>query len=342
MTRFRSTPRVCLSGLLAASLLMAALASAGADVKKPVPAGKPAPAPAPPAASPADAPVIERAEQLREAAKNLEKALAAKKKGQKSLAEQLFSFAELIVGPEAVADLAGLFREGAPPRVTTPTVKVDPAQTAQPAAVGSSEDDEPEKKPAKGSLTGTVQIDGKTEGAIAVITLTPVSGKAKKRVPKQRVIEQRGRQFAPRVMAVPVGSTVSFPNFDPMFHNVFSSSDTKPFDLGLYKGGEAREIQVDREGVIRLGCNLHANMSAYIVVVAAPHYKVADSSGKFAFKSLAPGKYTMKVYSEKSKAPLTQEVVVKAGPNTVEAGVKSDADKGPLPDKFGVSRGKSS
>ena len=91
-------------------------------------------------------------------------------------------------------------------------------------------------------------------------------------------------------MAVPVGSTVSFPNFDTIYHNVFSLSKTKPFDLGMYKSGETREVKVDKPGIVRLGCNIHANMSAYIVVVDAPHY-VVDADGAFEFKNLAPGKY---------------------------------------------------
>ena len=118
----------------------------------------------------------------------------------------------------------------------------------------------------EGSLTGTVQIDGKPlNGAFGLVTLEPASGKWKPRAPKQRVMEQRNREFLPHVLAVPVGSTVAFPNFDTVFHNVFSTSPLGAFDLGIYKKGEAREFTFDKEGIIRLGCNLHANMSAYIV-----------------------------------------------------------------------------
>ena len=93
------------------------------------------------------------------------------------------------------------------------------------------------------------------------------------------MIEQRGREFLPHVMAIPVGSTVSFPNFDTVFHNVFSTSPLGAFDLGIYKQGEAREFTFTKEGIIRLGCNLHANMSAYIAVVSAPAYVVTDDHG---------------------------------------------------------------
>ena len=122
------------------------------------------------------------------------------------------------------------------------------------------------------------------------------------------MIEQRDKTFAPHVMAVPVGSTVSFPNFDPIFHNVFSLSKAKAFDLGMYKNGETREVKLDKPGIVRLGCNLHANMCAYLIVVDAPHYVVVDADGSYSFKSLAPGKYKVQAWHEPSGEPITREV----------------------------------
>src|SRR5262249_6862573 len=147
------------------------------------------------------------------------------------------------------------------------------------------------------------------------------------------------REFLPHVMAISVGSTVSFPNFDSVFHNVFSTSPVGAFDLGIYKVGEAREYTFTKEGIVRLGCNLHANMSAYIAVVAAPAYVVTDDAGRFAFKHLPPGKYKLKAWSERSKAPVSQDIAIKAGKNEVSVGVSGDAPAGPQPDKFGGKRG---
>ena len=152
-------------------------------------------------------------------------------------------------------------------------------------------------------------------------------------------MEQRGREFLPNLMAVSVGSTISFPNFDTVFHNVFSTSGIGAFDLGLYKAGEAREFTFTKEGIIRIGCNLHSNMSAYIAVVAAPAYVVSDPNGNFEFKRLSPGKYKLKAWSTKSKTPITQEVTIKVGANKVNLGVAADAPAGPQPDKFGGKRG---
>jgi hemoglobin len=274
------------------------------------------------------------------AADLLDMAVIARTRGQRNYAEQLFSAAELEVEPDVLAMLNPLFREGGPERVTTKLKQMPKDMAPQPkGAVGGSEEDQPEK-PSRGSLTGTLTVDGQPlNGRLGVIMVSPASGKWSKRTPKQRVIEQRDRQFAPHVMMVPVGSTVSFPNFDPVFHNVFSLSPTRPFDLGIYKNGESREVTFDKEGILRIGCNLHANMSAYLVVVAAPHYVVTDAAGKFRFKSLAPGKYKVRAWSERSSEPVTKEIVVKEGANDVAIDVQGGAKADLGTDKFGTPRG---
>jgi len=289
-------------------------------------------------------PAGEKAAAFRTAADLIDKAQNALGNGNKDLAEQLFSTAELLTGADALASIAGMFRDGAPPRVAGPTEKIDPATPPQPKVVGSSEQEDAEAKvpPPKveGSLTGVVQIDGKPlSGAYGLVTLEPASGKWAPRTPKRRAVEQRNREFLPHVLAVPVGSTVAFPNFDNVFHNVFSTSPLGAFDLGIYKAGEARDYTFTKEGIVRLGCNLHAAMSAYIVVVAAPAYVVTDDGGHFAFKHLAPGKYKLRAWSERSKTPIEQSVTVKVGANDVSVGVAGDAPTGPAPDKFGGKRG---
>lgn len=272
----------------------------------------------------------------------IDMAVVARTRGQRNYADQLFSAAELEVGSDNLAMLDPLFREGAPERITSKLKQMPKDMAPQPkGAVGGSEEDEPDKKPARGSLTGVMKVDGQPLGGkLGVVMLTPASGKWQKRTPKQRIIEQRDRQFAPHVMMVPVGSTVSFPNFDPVFHNVFSVSPTKPFDLGIFKNGESRDVTFDKEGILRIGCNLHANMSAYLVVVAAPHYVVTDANGRFRFKSLAPGKYKVRAWSERSTEPMTQTIDVKEGPNDITLDVKGAAAQADLgTDKFGNPRG---
>ncbi len=270
------------------------------------------------------------------AADLLNKAVIAGKRGQQSFAEQLFSRAEM-VDAKSVASVAGTFRVGAPTRVTTaPKALADAG--AQPKVVGGSESDDPVKKPLAGSLKGTLTIDGKAPTGFGVVMMWPASGKYTKRTPKQRVIEQRGKAFAPHVMAVPVGSTVAFPNYDPIFHNVFSLSKSKAFDLGMYKTGESRDIKVDKAGIIRLGCNLHASMSAYLIVVDAPAYVSTEPDGSFSFASLAPGKYKVQAWNERSGDPLETTVEIKAGANNATFDLKPGG-QAISPDKFNNARG---
>ena len=301
-------------------------------------------APATPAPGGKLTPAGEKAASLRDAADLLDKAGAALANGNKNLADQLFSTAELLTGADALAALADTFRAGAPPRVAGPTKKIDASAPAEPKVVGSSEQEDAEAKVAppkvEGSLTGVVQIDGKPlSGAYGLVTLEPAGGKWAPRTPKHREVQQRNREFLPHVLAVPVGSTIAFPNYDNVFHNVFSTSPLAPFDLGIYKVGEAREYTFTKEGIVRLGCNLHAGMSAYIVVVNAPAYVVTDETGHFAFNHLAPGHYKLHAWSERSNTPITQDITVKVGANDIKVGVAGDAPTGAPPDKFGGKRG---
>jgi plastocyanin len=283
-------------------------------------------------------PVGERAAALREAAGLLDKAKAARQSGNRNFADLLFSSAEVLVGPEALADLAQLFREGAPPRVSTPLRQLPKDSPPQPLIIGEVDDEPlPEEKPKRGTLSGTLALEGRAFDGRGVVTLEPVGAKWRRREPRQRVMEQRNREFAPKFMTIPIGSTVTFPNFDNVYHNVFSRSDARAFDLGIYKGGQARDLVFEKEGIVRVGCNLHANMSAYIVVINAPRYAVTDSKGRFSFKSLEPGKYKVRAFSEKSQTPVTKELTIAPDKNTVSMTLPVDA---PVTiDKFGVVSG---
>jgi hemoglobin len=331
------------------------------DIVAPAEATAAAAAAARPAAPGGD-PVAERARVLRQAAGLIEKAGVALAGGHRSLADQLFNAAELAAGPDALAELAPLFREGAPPRITTPLRSLPRNTPAQPATAGSSDEEDPapeiaaegerrapeeEARARRGSLAGTLTAaGGGAPDGLAVVTLEPLApGRAaRRRQPKQRVIEQRNREFAPKVLAVPVGSTVAFPNFDDIYHNVFSRSQARPFDLGIYKAGQARELLFDREGVVRVGCNLHANMSAYVVVVSAPHYVISDARGRFSFRSLEPGRYRLRAWREGSETPAVQEIEVKPDRNSVTVAFTGGSGGGGaggravLADKFGVPR----
>lgn len=273
------------------------------------------------------------------AAKDLMKAaIVAAKRGQRNYADQLFSRVEIAVGAQTVAAAAPVFRDGAPPRIATAPKQMPADAEPQPKVVGSSDEDSPSGSQLPGSLKGTVTVDGKPFDGVGLVMLYPESGNYRKRTAKFRTVEQRNKQFSPRLLAVPPGSTVAFPNYDSYYHNVFSLSSTSPFDLGLYKSGQSRDLKFDKVGLIRLGCNVHAKMASFIFVIDAPAYVPVEGGKEFNFKSLAPGKYRAKVWSERSAEPAESEIVIRDGVNTMTFDVKGDGETGPSKDKFGGSR----
>lgn len=106
-------------------------------------------------------------------------------------------------------------------------------------------------------------------------------------------MEQRGRRFLPDTLVVPAGSTVSFPNLDPVFHNVFSLSKPKSFDLGNYPKDHTRTVTFSKPGIVFVNCHLHPNMAAAIVVSPNQWCAKADSSGRFTLAQAPPGTYTV-------------------------------------------------
>jgi plastocyanin len=106
-------------------------------------------------------------------------------------------------------------------------------------------------------------------------------------------IEQRDRRFVPDLVVVPAGSTVSFPNFDPIFHNVFSLSKAKSFDLGNYPKGQTRLVTFATPGIVAVYCHLHPNMAATVVVAPNRWATRADESGAFVLKDVPAGAYSV-------------------------------------------------
>jgi plastocyanin len=126
------------------------------------------------------------------------------------------------------------------------------------------------------------------------ITATQVGGE----VPR---IAQVGETFVPHVLPIVKGTTVDFPNKDPIFHNVFSLSGTKSFDLGRYPQGDSRSVAFDRSGIVPVFCHLHSNMSAIIVVLDNKFFAVADAEGHYRIEDIPAGTYTLVGWHERSE-----------------------------------------
>jgi plastocyanin len=137
-------------------------------------------------------------------------------------------------------------------------------------------------------LQGIVRVNGRPAKDVVVWLdrsgpVAPAAGRA--------VLDQRNMTFVPRLLVVPVGTTVEMPNSDRVFHNVFSFHNGKRFDLGLYPAGTRKLVTFDQPGVSRVFCNIHPTMAAYVVVVASTRFAVTDASGQFAIADVEGGRH---------------------------------------------------
>ena len=131
-----------------------------------------------------------------------------------------------------------------------------------------------------------------------LVWLEPLNGaKMPRRTPENVQMVTRGKMLVPHVLAIPVSSTVSFPNDDPISHNLFSLSTGNSFDLGLYRKGAGKSEKFDAAGLVNVYCNVHPNMSAVIHVMATPYYAFANASGKYSIDA-PPGRYRLVVWNE--------------------------------------------
>lgn len=129
-----------------------------------------------------------------------------------------------------------------------------------------------------------------------LVWLEPL-GRAPKRPGSTFTMTTRSKTFLPHVIAVPAGSTVRFPNEDPITHNLFSLSAGQTFDLGLYRRGAGKERKFETPGVVNVYCNVHPDMSAVIHVMETPYYGFADADGNYSF-DVPPGKYRVTAWNE--------------------------------------------
>lgn len=151
--------------------------------------------------------------------------------------------------------------------------------------------------------------------------------------PENPRMAQKDFAFHPRVLPVLVGTTVDFPNQDDLYHNVFSFSSTKKFDLGRYPSGESKGQTFDKPGLVKIYCEIHDHMRAFILVLQNPYFAVTDEQGGYAIRNIPPGRYRLKVWQEDSKEA-SKEIVVESG-RPVRADFDLSRNESPAP---GVER----
>jgi len=199
-----------------------------------------------------------------------------------------------------------------------------------------------------GSLEGTVTLPPKPPPKIrknpypgarppgeylrgpAVVFLDGVAGDFKPQ--KKEELEQKNRQFVKLALPILKGTTVSFPNRDDEYHNVFSRSRTKELELGRYGTNESKEETFDKPGLVRLRCEIHSNMHAVILVLENPFFAVCDPQGRYSIAGVPPGKYKLYAFHEEYEPKDEQADPMRAVGRDVEVTkggvVKTDFDLG--------------
>jgi plastocyanin len=176
-----------------------------------------------------------------------------------------------------------------------------------------------------GDIKGKVSVQGLKSPVNIAVYVDAIPDKKFDAPSPHVVIDQKKMEFIPHVVVILQGMTVDFTNSDPVGHNVYwpsiSGNKKLTHNLGTWPKGEKKSFQFNDLGVAPLLCNVHPEMSGYVVVVATPYYAVTDKDGNYEIKNVPAGKYTLKTWSEDGK-PTTQSVDVAASGSTADLTVK--------------------
>lgn len=167
------------------------------------------------------------------------------------------------------------------------------------------------------SLEGQITFPNPTGDLIPakdVLIWVKIPGHNPSRKPRVEKMNQKNKEFEPRVMIAPVNTEVYFPNLDQIFHSIFSLNRVKKIDLGKYKGkGEA--VTFEQAGIYPIGCEIHPWMSAFVVIVDTPFYAKSGLRGDYRIRDLLPGKHTFEIWSSSFKEQTSFEYELKPGKN---------------------------
>ncbi|HXK07944.1 MAG TPA: hypothetical protein VMS37_36460 [Verrucomicrobiae bacterium] len=160
-----------------------------------------------------------------------------------------------------------------------------------------------------GGVSGEVELTNSKDAAVrkrkdysgVVLWLEPVDRAAAAQPGKRVEMLQKDKTFLPHVIAIPVGTTVDFPNLDPIFHNAFSNFSGQPFDVGLYPPRTSKSVTFTHPGIVRVFCNIHSTMSAVIAVLGTPWFAVTAANGKFNIANVPAGEYHLRLFHERAQ-----------------------------------------
>lgn len=168
-----------------------------------------------------------------------------------------------------------------------------------------------------GTIEGSIRPASVAARTVFVISVedidatSPPSGKV-------AIMDQRGLRFEPHVLAIQAGTTVEFPNSDPISHNIFSISPAKRFNVGLYPHGSTRRMTFDQPGVVELLCDIHLEMSAYIVVLRNQYFSQTGPDGSYRISGVPSGRHLVRLWNEKLGAQERIVQVLRGGSATLD------------------------
>jgi len=150
----------------------------------------------------------------------------------------------------------------------------------------------------------------------AIVYLVGVSDSTQRKARLPVIMDQQHRQFIPHVLPIIAGTTVRFMNSEGLYHNVFSLSRAKSFNLGRYPKGQYREVLFDKPGVVSVYCDIHTQMNAFIIVLPTDNFAVADAEGNFSLANIPAGAYEIRVWQ--GRGPEQSQKIVIRDHETVE------------------------
>jgi plastocyanin len=155
-----------------------------------------------------------------------------------------------------------------------------------------------DRRPTVASLGAPPERERITPTRSVVYLQSAPRGAFEQTEPGRAVMDQRNETFVPHVLAITTGTTVDFPNSDRIYHNAFSLSKPAKFDLGRYPVGRSRAIRFDRPGIVRVFCDIHSHMNAFILVFSHPYFALSDTEGHYRIDNVPPGTYQVVAWNE--------------------------------------------
>lgn len=185
----------------------------------------------------------------------------------------------------------------------------------------------PPATPPGADLTGRVEILDKdkkhTPGANSVVWIPGLTVPTPATTVMPEMASQ-DKRFAPHILAVAAGTEVSFPNRDPIFHNVFSLTPENKFDLGLYRKGAAKSVRLTTPALVRIYCNIHADMAAFVMVLDKAQFVITEADGGYRLPAIPAGQYEVHAWNERT-GEQAQTIAIASGGAPVELNFALDA-----------------